>query len=50
VEGVVGEDDLSIGGYMTLKAENYDAVLDLCNDCPTFEIGGKLEIREITEM
>ena len=44
------EDDLSIGGYMTLKAENYDAVLDLCNDCPTFEIGGKLEIREITEM
>ena len=50
VEGVVGEDDVSIGGYLTLQADSYDAVLELCNDCPTFEIGGKLEIREIAEM
>ena len=50
MEGVVGEDDVSIGGYMILKAENYDAALALCGDCPTFEIGGKVEIREMAEM
>ena len=50
MEGVVGEDNASIGGYMVLQAENYDHVLKLCDDCPTFDIGGKLEIREIAEM
>ncbi len=50
VEGVAGEDDISIGGYMILQAESYDQALSLCDDCPTFDIGGKLEIREIAEM
>ncbi len=50
MEGVVGEDDISIGGYLILQAENYDAVLELCDDCPAFEIGGKLEIRQASEM
>ena len=50
MEGVVGEDDISIGGYLILQAENYDAVLELCDDCPNFEIGGKLEIRQASEM
>ncbi len=50
VEGIVRDDDVSVGGYMTLKAEDYDEVLRLCDDCPTFDIGGKLEIREILEM
>jgi hypothetical protein len=49
-EGVVGDDDISIGGYMVLQAESYDAVLELCTDCPTFEVGGKLKIREACEM
>ena len=49
-EGVVGDDDVSIGGYFILEAEDYDHALKLCDDCPTFEIDGKLEIREAVEM
>ena len=49
-DGVVGDDDVSISGYMILQAENYDAVLKLCDDCPSLDIGGKLEIREASEM
>jgi len=49
-EGVVGDDDISVGGYLLIEAENYDAALRLCDACPTFEIGGKLEIREAIEM
>lgn len=49
-EGIVGDPDVSIAGYMILKAENYDAVIKICDDCPSLTIGGKLEIRECIEM
>ena len=49
-EGIVGGPEVSIGGYLILEAENYDQALELCGDCPTFDIGGKLEIRECVEM
>ena len=50
VEGIVGEEDVSVGGYFILEAANYDAVVKLCDGCPTLEIGGKLEIRQAIEM
>ena len=50
MEGVAGEPDISVGGYMIIQAEDYEHALKLCDDCPTFEVGGKLEIREAIEM
>ena len=46
-EGLVGDHDVSVEGYMMLQAESYDAAIKLCDDCPSLEIGGKLEIREV---
>ncbi len=46
MEGVVGEEDVSVTGYMILQAADYDAAIGLCDACPSLDIGGKLEIRE----
>jgi hypothetical protein len=50
VQGVVGQDDMRINGFMVLEAQDYDAAVRLCDNCPSFEIGGNLEIREVTEL
>ena len=50
MEGVVGDEDIVIGGFMILEAGNYDEVLKLCDECPSLDIGGKLEIRQAVEM
>lgn len=50
MEGIVGEDDVAVGGYMILKAESYEAALDHCDACPSLDYGAKLEIREALEM
>jgi hypothetical protein len=36
-----------IGGYFMVKAENYDAAVDLCRDCPHLEFGGAIEVRRV---
>lgn len=50
-EGVVnsaGGD--AIGGYLMIKAENYDQAVELSKGCPVFEHNGNLEIRECLPM
>jgi hypothetical protein len=49
-EGIIGDPEISVGGFMVLQAEDYDHALKLCDDCPTFDIGGKVEIRQAVEM
>lgn len=50
VEGIVGGPEESIGGYLILQAENYDEAVQLCDSCPTLDIGGGVEIRECIDM
>lgn len=50
-EGVVNsENGQAIGGYLMIKAENYDQAVELSKACPVFEHNGNLEIRECIPM
>jgi hypothetical protein len=40
----------AIGGYLMLKANDYDHAVELSKDCPVFEHDGNLEIREAVPM
>jgi len=35
-----------IGGYMTVKAENFDEAVEMAKGCPMFDFGGTVEIRD----
>ena len=48
-EGLVGSEDEAVVGYFLVKAESYDAALDLARDCPSLAVS-RLEIREALEM
>ncbi len=47
---VLSNNGEAIGGYLMLKANDYDHVVDLSKDCPVFEHDGNLEIRESMPM
>lgn len=36
-----------IGGYYTVSAENAEAVVEIAQDYPDYDLGGTVEIREI---
>ena len=36
-----------VGGYILVKAENIDAALQLTDGFPDYDLGGKVEVREI---
>jgi len=36
-----------VGGYYTVSAENADAVVEIAQDYPDYDLGGTVEIREI---
>lgn len=38
----------TIGGYSVIKADSYETALDIAKNCPIFNIGGNVEIREIS--
>ncbi len=40
----------AIGGYLMLKANDYNHAVELSKDCPVFEHDGNLEIREAVPM
>lgn len=40
----------SIGGYSVIKAESYDAAIELAKSCPIITLGGNVEVREISVM
>lgn len=40
----------SIGGYSIVKAESYDAAIELAKGCPILTVGGNVEVREISVM
>ena len=49
-EMVLSKDDEAIGGYLLLKANDYDQAVELTADCPVFEYDGSVEIREAMHM
>ena len=49
-EMVVNSNGEAIGGYLLLKANDYDHALELTKACPVFEHDGSVEIREAMHM
>jgi hypothetical protein len=47
VDGPFVETKETIGGYFTIEAESYIAALEIAKECPIFEGGGHIEIRQI---
>lgn len=47
VESKKGE---AIGGWLHLKASDYNQAVELSKECPIFEHDGNIEIREVMEM
>ncbi|OQP64588.1 YciI family protein [Niastella populi] len=39
----------SIGGYSIVKADSYEAAIELAKGCPILKQGGNVEVREISE-
>ncbi|MGK0365720.1 MAG: hypothetical protein ACI85O_002788 [Saprospiraceae bacterium] len=34
-----------VGGYIIVKAENYDEAVEMAHGCPSLEYGGSVEVR-----
>ncbi len=49
-EVVVSDKGEAVGGYLLLKANDYDQAVELTKDCPVFEHYGSVEIREAMHM
>jgi hypothetical protein len=39
-----------VGGYVFVKAENYDEAMEMAAGCPILFMGGKVEVRDIMEL
>lgn len=38
----------TIGGYSIIKADSYEAAIELAKGCPVLAMGGNVEVREIS--
>lgn len=47
VDGPFTETKELIGGYFVIKAKDYDDAVAITKECPTFDHGGAVQIREI---
>ncbi|WOK08339.1 YciI family protein [Imperialibacter roseus] len=45
-EGPYVKDAESIGGYLIIKADTYQDAVKIAQDCPIFELGGNVEVRQ----
>ena len=46
-DGPYSETKEVLGGYYIVAADNYDRAVELARDCPHFEYGGTIEVRQI---
>ncbi len=49
-DGPYSEAKEVLGGYYIVQADNYDKAVEIARDCPQFEFGGTIEVREIDAM
>jgi hypothetical protein len=49
VDGPYAEAKEVVGGYLTIRAENYDEAIELVRDCPHLAFG-RLEVRQTDPM
>ena len=49
-DGPYSEAKEVLGGYYIVQADNYAKAVEIARDCPQFEFGGTIEVREIDAM
>lgn len=49
-DGPYSETKEVLGGYYIVSADSYQTAIELARDCPHFEYGGTMEVREIDAM
>ena len=49
-DGPYAEGAEIVGGYLIVNAENLDHAVEISKQCPIFENGGQVEVREILSM
>ncbi|HJR60417.1 MAG TPA: YciI family protein [Vicinamibacterales bacterium] len=49
-DGPYSETKEVLGGYYIVAADSYEKALTLARDCPHFEYGGTIEVREVDTM
>ncbi|HAA15301.1 MAG TPA: hypothetical protein DCE41_27850 [Cytophagales bacterium] len=46
-DGPFAEGKEMVGGYLMINADTLDGAVELSKECPIFELGGTVEVREI---
>ncbi|WP_020530034.1 YciI family protein [Flexithrix dorotheae] len=49
-DGPFAEGKEIVGGYLLIKAENFNEAVEISKACPIFEFDGTVEVREIQPM
>ena len=49
-DGPYSESKELLGGYYIISASDYEKAVELARDCPHFQYGGTIEVREIDPM
>lgn len=49
-DGPYSETKEVLGGYYIVSADSYQKAIDLARDCPHFDHGGAIEVREIDSL
>ena len=49
-DGPYSETKEILGGYYIIEADSYDRATEYARDCPHFEYGGTIEVRQIDAM
>lgn len=39
-----------VGGYFVVNAKDYDEAVAIAQDCPSFELGGTVQVRQVVKM
>ena len=49
-DGPYSETKEILGGYYIIEADGYDRAVEYARDCPQFEFGGTIEVRQVDTM
>jgi len=50
VDGPYTEGKEVVGGFFLINAENFDEAVKISRDCPSFEYGGSVQVRQVMKM
>ena len=50
IDGPYMANNETVGGYISIKADDLQQAIEICKDCPIFNFDGNIEIREVAKM